>query len=198
MTEQIIIQKWKRDLPMWATWLRIILVPVVILLFYWPTPMAGILSGICFIVASVTDYFDGYWARKYKSVSNMGKLLDPIADKLLVSSVLIMLIPSAQIEAIMVVIILARDTVVSGIRSVAASQNLIIPAGQFGKWKTALQMVGIPCLMINVPLFGLPIPQVGYWLMWLSTLLAAWSAFEYGVLYARSLKNSTAIFPEQT
>lgn len=183
-----VVEPWKKELPMWATWLRIALVPIVIALFYLPSTVSGFISGMCFIVASITDYFDGYWARKYKSVSTMGKLLDPIADKLLVSSVLIILIPSGRVEALMVILILSRDTVVGGIRSIAASQNLIIAAGSSGKWKTALQMVAIPCLLFNVPMVGLPIPQIGYWLMWFSVLLGVWSGVEYALLYRKNLK----------
>lgn len=164
---------------MWATWLRVLMVPLVLGLFYWHDPLAGKIACWLFVAASVTDYYDGYWARKYGSVSTMGKLLDPIADKILVSSVMIMLIPSGKIGAMMAVIILGRDTIVGGVRSVAAAQNQVISASWTGKWKTGLQMGGLPCLLYDDVFLGLPAPQIGQWLMWGSVILSIISCFEY-------------------
>lgn len=169
---------WKKNLAFWATMARIVAVPLIILLLAFPNPWTGYVSAVLFILASITDYYDGYWARKYDSVSNLGKLLDPIADKLLVSSVLIMLIPTSQVSAIMVVLLLGRDTLVSGLRSFAAAENLIIDAGSMGKWKTALQMIAIPAVLFD-QLLGLPVGLWGYWLLWGTVILSLLSGFEY-------------------
>jgi len=102
------------------------------------------------MLASVTDYFDGYFARKYQAVSNFGKFMDPIADKILVTSVLTMLLAMGKIDAWMVIIILARDNFIGGIRSVAAADQIVIDAKPAGKWKTAMQMVAIPIVIVSM------------------------------------------------
>lgn len=177
--------RWKRSLALWATMGRILAVPFIVILLLFPGAWAGWLAAALFIAASITDYYDGYWARKYNAVSSLGKLLDPMADKLLVSSVLIMLIPTTKISPLMVVILLGRDTVVSGLRSFAAAEGTIISARPTGKWKTALQMVAIPALLIN-DLFGLPVGVLGYWLMWITVGLSLISGGEYLMGYFKS------------
>ena len=169
---------WKKKLALWATMGRIAAVPLVIVLLLFPGAWARWLAAAAFIAASVTDYYDGYWARKYNSVSSLGKLLDPMADKLLVSSVLIMLIPTTAVSPLMVVLLLGRDTVVSGLRSFAAAEGHIISAGPLGKWKTALQMVAIPALLIH-DLFGFPVGVLGYWILWMTVVLSLVSGAQY-------------------
>lgn len=175
---------WKKKLALWATMGRIFTVPVIIALLYFPSAWTNWIAAAFFILASITDYYDGHWARKYGSVSSLGKLLDPMADKLLVSSVLIMLIPSTAVSPLMVVLLLGRDTVVSGLRSFAAAEGVIISAGPMGKWKTALQMVAIPALLID-NLFGLPVGVLGYWLLWVTVALSLLSGAEYLMGYFR-------------
>lgn len=173
---------------MWLTYFRMILVPFVIGLLFIPSPWAGWLSAICFIIASVTDWLDGYWARKYQSESSMGQLMDPIADKVLVSSTLIMLLYLQRIDPILVILLLARDTFIGGLRSMAASQQIIIAARPLGKWKTGIQMSAIPCLLIYQPVLFLPVAQIGYYGLWFSTALSLFSAIEYAWGYYRHQK----------
>jgi CDP-diacylglycerol--glycerol-3-phosphate 3-phosphatidyltransferase len=139
----------------------------------------GYLAAALFILASLTDWWDGYFARKYDAVSNFGKFMDPIADKILVSSTLIMLIPSGRVDAVLVVLLIARDILIGGVRSVAAADNVIIDAKSSGKWKTAVQMIGIPAVLIREPIFGLPIHMIGYILLWVSVILSLISATQY-------------------
>ncbi len=173
------IQDWQKKLPMWATWFRMGLAPVIMLFFYWDSPVAGYIAALLFILASITDYLDGYWARKYQAESTLGKFMDPIADKILVAIVLIMLIPSDRVGPVMVILLLCRDIIIGGVRSIAASNNVIISAGSLGKWKTALQMVGIPAILIYTPLFGLPIYEIGLIVMWVSVALSLISGYQY-------------------
>ena len=116
---------WRQKLPMYITSSRIAMVPFVLYGMYAETLPWRIFAGLLFIVASITDYFDGFYARKFNAVSNMGKFMDPIADKILVTSVLVALIPTGRIDPWMVIIILARDTFIGGLRSVAAAEQII-------------------------------------------------------------------------
>lgn len=168
-----------------ATLFRIFIVPVIVVLMIYQPSYWAFWSSILFIVASITDWLDGYLARKLNSVSVMGKLLDPIADKVLVSSVLIMMIPLKWIEAIAVLLLINRDVIIGGIRSVAASQGLVIDAGSLGKWKTTAQMIAIPCLFFAVDLKFLPFGAIGYYLLWVSVALSLVSGFQYFMAFYR-------------
>ena len=168
---------------MWATYARIALTPFIVVTFYFPQTWMGWLAAVIFILASLTDWLDGYWARKFQAESAMGKFMDPIADKILVLGALIMLLDVNRVDPLMVLILLSRDIFIGGLRSVAAANNVIIAAKPFGKFKTALQMVGIPLLLINTSPFGLPAAEVGYWLLWGSVGLSLVSAGEYTLGY---------------
>jgi CDP-diacylglycerol--glycerol-3-phosphate 3-phosphatidyltransferase len=146
---------------------------------------AWLASGL-FILASITDWLDGYYARKFNAASTMGKLMDPIADKILVASALIMLIPSERVSPILVLLLLARDILIGGIRAVAAADSVIIDAKATGKWKTGLQMVSIPALLIGTPVLGLPLLEIGRILLWTSVILSLISGVQYVRLYNQS------------
>lgn len=177
---------WKKKLPNQLTYLRIAMVPPIVVLLHWNESWAGYASAIIFIIASVTDYWDGELARRFGVVSNQGKFLDPVADKILVSSTLVMLIPSGRLDAIIVVILLARDSLISALRSVAAAEKMIIPAGTLGKWKTATQMIAIPAILVYEPVFGVPVFKVGYWILWVSVALSVISGAKYVWDYYRA------------
>lgn len=162
------------------------MVPVIVAFLYPNNLPLNLTAAILFIVTSITDYYDGYFARKYNATSNMGKFMDPIADKILVTSVLVMLVPSDRIDPLMVIIILARDTFIGGIRSVAAADQIIIDAKPTGKWKTALQMIAIPAVMIDQKAFGIPFEKIGYYVLWISVILSLTSGIQYYLGYLAS------------
>ncbi len=171
------------------TMARIYAVPFVIGVMLPNTLPWNIVAGVLFILSSITDYYDGYFARKYNAVSNMGKFMDPIADKILVTGVLIMLLYQAKVDPWMVILILSRDTFIGGIRSVAAADQIIIDAKPTGKWKTALQMGAIPALMIGSANPWLPhVDQIGYVLLWVSVVLSLTSGLQYYQAYASKRK----------
>ena len=152
----------------------------------WTTPWTGWVCGILFILASITDYLDGALARKYGAESNLGKLMDPIADKILVLTVLVMLIPKGlHVGPVLVILLVSRDILIGGIRSAAAADKLVISAAAAGKWKTALQMVGIPALLIG-DIWVIPFAFLGLCLLWISVILSGISAFQYIVLYFKN------------
>ncbi len=186
--EQLHPERWKKELPMWITMSRIALVPLIVASL-WPNQFwTNILGAGLFLIASISDYYDGYFARKYNAVSTMGKFMDPIADKILVSSILVMLIPSGKADPLMVMIIIARDTFIGGIRSVAAADQIIIAAKPTGKWKTALQMLAIPVAMLDMEVAGFSLDRIGYWALWLSVVLSITSGIEYYIGYLQSKK----------
>lgn len=185
------MQSWQKQLPMAITLSRIAVVPLVLIGMEMATLNARLIAGLLFIVASISDYFDGFYARKFNAVSNMGKFMDPIADKILVTSVLVALIPGDRISPWMVIIILARDTLISGLRSVAAADQVIIAAKPAGKWKTAMQMVAIPALIVGEDFAGLPILKIGAIVLWISVILAITSGFEYLWGYYRATRKTT-------
>lgn len=145
------------NLPNKLTILRIVMIPVFVAVFFIDAiPYNFIISAVIFALAAATDFLDGYIARKYNLVTNLGKFLDPIADKVLVSTALIvMLVPIGGVlimpayASIAVAIILARELIVSGFRIVAASKNVIMAADQAGKWKTFITDIAILVLLIG-------------------------------------------------
>lgn len=184
----ILVKEWQKQLPMWITFSRMLMAPVIVALLYPNELWLNVTAAILFMLASITDYWDGYFARKFKAVSNMGKFMDPIADKVLVTSILVILIPSQKIDPLMVIIILARDTLIGGLRSVAAESQIIIDAKPAGKWKTALQMIAIPAVMIDQSVFGIHFEKIGYWTLWVSVVLSITSAIEYTLGYFKAKK----------
>ncbi len=177
---------WKHNLPTWLTYSRAALAPVILGVLMSGWSWSGWAAAILFILGSLTDWFDGYFARKYNVESNMGRLMDPISDKILVLSAIIMLLAMGRVDPIMVFLFLARDIFIGGIRSVAAANNMIIGAKPFGKWKTAFQMVAIPCLLVYEPLFKIPIADIGYYGLWVSVVLSLLSGAEYTIGYYKS------------
>lgn len=165
---------------MYVTYSRMLASPIVMGVAFIQWRWSGWTCAILFILASLTDWLDGYLARKYKSESAMGKFMDPIADKILVLGPLLALLYFDRIDPLMTFLFLGRDIFIGGLRSVAAANQVIIAAKPFGKWKTGLQMTGIPCLLVNDNLFGLlPLPQIGYWCLWMSVILSLISGIEY-------------------
>lgn len=179
-------------LPNWITYLRLAVIPLfVALLANDPSRTMVILATILFVFAALTDYVDGYIARRYGAVSDIGKLLDPLADKILVLAALVMLTSLRSdvfgdpwVPGWLVVLVLARDVWVTGLRAVAASQGVIVAASASAKWKSGLQMVAIVLLLLHD--LRLPLPwvvvsaqYVGIKLLVISLVLSYWTAIEY-------------------
>lgn len=184
------VPAWKKQIPNWVTFSRILVVPLIIWTLTSNCPYGGWGAALLFILGSLTDYFDGALARRYGVESTFGKFMDPIADKILVTSTLVILIPTGRLSATMVIILLARDTLIQGLRSVAATQRIIIAAGAMGKWKTAIQMFAIPCVLVHDPVYGIPVFELGYWTLWISVALSLISGAEYVWNYARNRSKS--------
>ncbi len=143
---------------------------------------------LVFIVASITDYFDGYIARKRDMVSVYGKLMDPLADKFLIVSALIMLLELDRVHEAIVILLICREFAVTGLRSIASAEGLIIPASASAKWKTATQMVAIPMLIFKKHLLGIPIYSIGHFLLIISLMISLGSAQLYIMDFFKELQ----------
>ena len=184
------------NIPNLLTMARIVAIPWFVWLLDTPTPVRGFWACIVFTLAAVTDLLDGYLARKLGVVSVLGKFLDPLADKLIVMAALVWMVPMGRIDAWVVVLLLAREISVTGLRSVAASEGVIISAGQEGKTKTALQMIGIVALLLGYPyhlsylgmdLGVVDMVHVGRMLVYLSLLFSFASAAQYVRLFGAAV-----------
>lgn len=169
-------------LPNILTGLRFALIPVLIVLFSveQQTTVIGLMTFFVFVFAALTDLVDGYFARKYKSESTLGKLMDPLADKVLVATALIMLIPMGRVPAWVCLLIICREIIITGFRGLAASSGVVVAAGQIGKIKSNFQYFGIAFLIF--PLGVLPFPylhETGRFLLYISLVMAIWSGVEY-------------------
>ena len=159
------------------TMLRILLVPFIILCFYLPPSWGMWIAVVLFVAAAITDTLDGRYARAHGLVSDFGKFMDPIADKLLVNSVLIMLTAQGKVPAVVAILFIAREFVISGLRLVAAGKGVVLAAGNLGKIKTTLQDIALPFLMVSD--CWKPFKIVGYILLYASLIMSVWSGWDY-------------------
>jgi cardiolipin synthase len=169
------------NLPNLLTLSRIAAIPLVVACFWLDRGWAQWLSMILFVAACVTDWFDGYFARRYHQISRFGRFLDPIADKLLVAAALVMLVYSDQLRGLNVLaalIILAREILVSGLREFLAELRVSMPVSQLAKWKTGAQMVAIAVLLLGdaVPT---TVRQIGLVLIWVAAVLTLITGYDY-------------------
>lgn len=166
------------NLPNKLTVLRVIMVPFFV--FFMLTDVSGAngkwIALALFVVASLTDFLDGKLARKYNLVTNFGKFMDPLADKLLVCSAMICLIPSGQLDAVIVIIIIAREFIISGFRLVASDNGIVIAASYWGKFKTVFQMAMIIVLIADL---GGAFDVIGMALIWIAVVLTVLSLIDY-------------------
>jgi CDP-diacylglycerol--glycerol-3-phosphate 3-phosphatidyltransferase len=167
------------NLPNTISMLRIGVIPILFLLPFSPGPFMSLVIAILFIAAALTDLMDGYIARKYQIVTTMGKFLDPIADKLIVNTAMILLIPIGRIPAWIVAIIVIRDFAVDGIRSIASSEGIVIQASLLGKRKTLCQIFAVSALMIHYPFLGADAHLVGMVILYIALVLTLISGTDY-------------------
>lgn len=178
----------KKQWPLLLTLSRIFLTFPIVILIHTQEIGALVLATVLFMLASLTDYFDGYYARKYDAVTQLGKFMDPVADKVLVTSVLAMLLQFSVVSSWVLILFIGRDTIVGGIRSAAVAEGLVIDAKATGKWKAALQMICIPLLILpafNLSLAGYKASNhtLGLGLLWISVVLSLFSGWQYLQLY---------------
>jgi CDP-diacylglycerol--glycerol-3-phosphate 3-phosphatidyltransferase len=144
------------------------------------TVSMGFFSWFVFVIAAGTDWIDGYFARLYKSETILGQLMDPLADKVLVATALIMLIPLGRVPAWLVLLIICREIIVTGLRAIAASSGIVVAASGLGKIKSIIQYIGIGCLIFPLDLLPLPfLHRLGLGILYVALVLTIWSGVDY-------------------
>lgn len=183
--------------PNLLTAARIAFVPVVIGLLYLRDPVWDIVAAFTFVAAAITDYFDGYIARTRKLITVYGKLMDPLADKFLVVSSLVMLLNLGRVHAVIVMILICREMGITSLRALASSEGVIISASDSGKWKTGIQMTAIPCMMSVEGFWHIPFFQIGEVLLYISLAISLWSAWQYGVGFFAALREKRRLLKKR-
>lgn len=191
--------------PNVLTFVRIAIVPVIVWLLTDPGPLAGFLAALLFFIAALTDYFDGYLARKHGIVTTLGKFLDPLADKLIVVSALIMLaampcppgvaVCEPRVPAWLVVLIVGRELAVTGLRSIAAGEGIMLGAEELGKYKMIFQMFALVGLLVHYRYLYVDFHAGGMYFLWIALLLGLWSAIDYSVRVYRAVRDAGAAGP---
>lgn len=171
------------NIPNLLTWARILLIPVMVGVFYLPIPEheQNLAATVAFVVAAVTDWFDGWLARKLNQTSAFGAFLDPVADKLMVAAALVMLVQIGRADALLAFVIIGREIAISALREwmakIGAGRSVAVSF--VGKLKTTAQMTAIPFLLWNAPLGTLDTRMAGTWLLWIAAVLTLWSMIYY-------------------
>ena len=173
------------NVPIILTWARVIAIPLLVAIYYAPfsdyAMLRDVLATVLFVVAAVTDWLDGYLARKWNQTSAFGAFLDPVADKLLVAACLIVLVHDQRVHGLIALIIIGREITISALREWMASigARTAVAVNQLGKWKTAVQMVALPMLLFNSVFFGIDTRLVGTWLIYIAAALTVISMVVY-------------------
>ncbi|HYD43578.1 MAG TPA: CDP-diacylglycerol--glycerol-3-phosphate 3-phosphatidyltransferase [Anaeromyxobacter sp.] len=183
------------NLPNLITLTRIALIPVFLWFTFYESRVDSFIAAMVYAVTSATDFLDGYVARKKNLVTVIGKFLDPLADKLIVMAALVMLVHLGRVQAWMVITVMAREFIVTGLRTIAMSEGIVIAAGQEGKYKTALQLIAITFLLLHYtyPIdawlftFDLDANRVGTWILYLSLFFSVLSAVLYFRAFVRAV-----------
>jgi len=173
--------------PNLITMSRIAIIPVVLVFLHEAGPVDSFIAACLLALGAVSDFFDGYLARKYNLISVVGKFLDPLADKLIVMATLVMMVPMGRIEAWICIVLLTREITITGLRSIASTEGLVMAASDSGRYKTAFQLVGILCLMIHYTYtidfvflrVAFDFHVVGLWLIYISLAFSLFSAALY-------------------
>jgi len=167
------------SLPNGLTIIRILAIPIILILLFSSGRIYQVITAFLFFLAAVTDTLDGYLARRRGVVTTLGKFLDPLADKLLVVTALIALIPARGIPFWMVIVIVGREIAVTGLRGIAASQGIVIDASHLGKYKTVFEVAAITFLILNGEYFSIDFYLVGMVLLWIALTMAVISSIDY-------------------
>jgi CDP-diacylglycerol--glycerol-3-phosphate 3-phosphatidyltransferase/cardiolipin synthase len=174
------------NVPIFLTWLRIVLIPLMIAVYYVPESWTlglgrDLAATLIFIVAAVTDWLDGYLARRLDQTSSFGAFLDPVADKLMVAAALIMLVQLGRVDAIIAAIIVGREITISALREWMAQigAHRSVAVSMIGKIKTTAQMAAIPLLLYRPPIDGVNVHEIGTWLIYVAAVLTLWSMGYY-------------------
>lgn len=175
-----------RSVPNNLTLLRILCVPLLLIIFPFDHYVTDLITALVFLLAALTDFFDGFFARRFNTTSRLGEILDPIADKVLAVAMLLLLCSTARLPALLGGLLIVREIAVCGLRSVASERGTHLSVDNLGKWKTAALWLAILCLIINKDVLGIPLRIIGMGGIWIALLLSWWSAYHYWIVFYRS------------
>jgi len=175
------------SLPNGVTIIRVLAIPVILILLFSSGQTYQLITAIFFVLVAVTDTLDGYLARRRGMVTTLGKFLDPMADKLLIVTALIALIPARGIPFWMVIIIVGREIAITGLRGIAVSQGIVISASALGKYKTVFETIAIFFLILNGEYFLIAFHPVGMVFLWIALILAVYSGVDYFNKFLRQI-----------
>jgi CDP-diacylglycerol---glycerol-3-phosphate 3-phosphatidyltransferase len=184
------------NLPNILTFFRILLIPLLVVLLTDAGPTASILATLTFFFACLSDFFDGYLARRWGLSTTLGKLLDPLADKLIVAAALIMLAGMERepsVPAWMAVVIIGREIAVTGLRAIALGQGVVAAAEELGKYKMIFQMFALHGLLLHYDFLGIDFHVAGMYFLWISLVISLWSGIDYHVKIIRQLLYGTTV-----
>ena len=184
-------------LPNLLSLFRIAIIPFLVYILTFTDPLSSALAALLFLVAAATDYLDGYLARRNKTVSNLGKVLDPLADKLMIVAALIMLAAMdrpdhAIVPAWLVVVVVARESAVTILRGIALTEGIVMEAELLGKYKLVLQAIAVFALVLHYPYLGVDFYVLGMYFLVVATAVAMWSAVNYHIKFIRLIQQRTA------
>lgn len=174
------------NVPIFLTWMRVVAIPLIVGVYYLPNyyllpDSKNLAATVLFILAALTDWLDGFLARRWHQTSNFGAFLDPVADKLMVAAALLVLLDLGRVDALIALVIIGREITISALREwmaqMGATNNVAV--NFLGKLKTAVQMIAIPMLLFYQPLFGIDIALVGEWMVWIAAFLTILSMIYY-------------------
>ncbi len=174
-------------LPNGLTIIRVLAIPIILILLFSSGRFFQVVTALLFLLVSVTDTLDGYLARRRGVVTTLGKFLDPLADKLLIVTSLIALIPARGIPFWIVIVIVGREIAVTGLRGIAASQDVVISASELGKYKTVFETSAIFFLIMKETYLFINFYQIGMGLLWVAMALAVLSAVDYFRKFLRTI-----------
>ena len=177
------------NIPNLLTSVRIFSIPLIILLLTFPEPLPSFLAALVFTIAAITDLLDGYFARLHQGETAVGRLLDPMADKLLILSGMIMLIPLDRIPAWMVVLMIGREVAITGLRGIASAEGVVIAASRWGKGKMVFQSMALGALMLHYRYLGIDFHILGMILLWVALALTLWSGIDYFWKFYQEMAN---------
>jgi CDP-diacylglycerol--glycerol-3-phosphate 3-phosphatidyltransferase len=175
------------NVPNAITLVRIAAIPIFLVFTYYESRVNSFIAALVYAATAATDFVDGWLARRMNLVTVIGKFLDPLADKLIAMSALVMLVHLGRVGAWIVILVMAREFAITGLRTIAMSEGVVIPAGREGKYKTAIQLAGIVFLLLHYrypvdflfATYDVDSNRVGTWLLYLSVVFSLWSAWDY-------------------
>jgi len=179
------------NIPNKITMFRIFIIPLFVVLLISDSREGSMAAAVLFSIAALSDWLDGYLARTLNQVTTLGKLLDPIADKILVTSALIPLVELDRVAAWIAVVIIGREIAMSGFRTITAAQGIIIEASNLGKYKTALEIGAILFLILDFHIYSIPFKSIGTVLIWAAMIFSIISAVDYFMKFRKNIQTGT-------